>query len=95
MDAQFDQHMKNLAGTTCEFLKKTDLKGTEVSAYSEVWNFLNAIFAGELMIAPSAEMLGLRDSDDEIAIMQECITRWPKSVGARVDQVRAEKAPPD
>lgn len=92
-DAQFDQHMKNMAQGACEFMKKATLTGVEVAPYSEVWNFLNAIFAGELMVAPAAEMIGLRESDDEIAIMQECITRWPKSVGTRVDQVRAEKAP--
>ena len=86
------QYVKNVAARTCELLKKSQLIGAEVPDYTECWNVLNALIAGELSLIETPVLSGLKESDEEVAIMQICINRWPKSVGKRVDQVREEMA---
>jgi len=46
---------KRFAALTMEFLKKANMLGDEVQAYSEVWNQLNEIGAGALVIVTKAD----------------------------------------
>jgi hypothetical protein len=76
--------------TTLEFLKKTQMIGAENDAMYEVKGFITALVEGQLSVLETRELQGLQESDREIAVMQACINRWPKSIGKRVDQIRAE-----
>lgn len=80
-----------IAKRACDFLKATELKGEEVQDYTAVWNLMNAVIAGDIRLVDAKHLEDLYESDDEIALMQECLNRWPGTVGKRVDQVRAER----
>jgi len=60
-----EQHVKNVAGTICEFLKKTDIKGIEVPTYLEVWNFLQAMGIGELQVLEYPRLKELEEREEE------------------------------
>lgn len=48
---------ERLLKITLEFLSRAELKGAEVQAYSEVWNWVQAVLAREIIVIP-AEVVG-------------------------------------
>ncbi len=50
------QQMPHPAQVACEFLTRTDLKGGEVDAYAQTFNWLQAIAQGELQAIPTPDL---------------------------------------
>ena len=85
-----EQYVRNVAGTVCEFLKKTPLIGEQNPAYTEVWNFLNALGSGELSVIETPALKRLEEHNSRYAVYEKAAGRW-KSVKDYYDKVKAEE----
>ena len=56
MNTPAQQMQPHPAQVACEFMTRTDLKGGEVDAYAQTFNWLHAILQGELAVVPTADL---------------------------------------
>ncbi len=53
---QQGQQQVHPAAVACEFMQRADMKGGEVEAYAQTFNWLQAIATGELVVIPADEL---------------------------------------
>ena len=58
MDAQ---EQTEILENLLKFLQRVPLKGSEVPAYSAVWNWVNSIGLGERVVIPAPSLIGEQD----------------------------------
>jgi hypothetical protein len=49
------------AAVAQEFMKRTDMKGNEVEAYAQTFNWLQGILEGEFMLVPAEAWKGITE----------------------------------
>ncbi len=84
------QYVRNIQGILCKFLENTDLKGREVPAYSEVWNFSQALGVGEFSVIETPTLKELQEQAVELVAFRKAAARW-KSVEKRFCQIVEEE----
>lgn len=60
------QNQAHPAQVAQEFLTRADLKGGEVEAYAQTFNWLQAILKGELTVQPIADTITFQKRIDEL-----------------------------
>lgn len=63
-EVQPQQKQTHPAQVAQEFMRRTDMKGGEVEAYAQVFNWLQAFLSGELVPVPKAEYEKLSGAED-------------------------------
>jgi len=87
------EYVKNVASRICQFMQKSQMTGVENTDYTECWNVLNALIGGDLSLIETPILMSLKESDEEVKIMQAVMNKYPKVVGAKVDAMRDEMNP--